>query len=75
MVTYVRSVLVYESRSSFLQGCCEFHVLFVSFKKRFDAWSEGLVICGADRLSGQTRAEGDGARTSQLSDCGNTLLV
>lgn len=76
MVTYVRSVLVYESRSPFLQRCCEFQVLFVSFKKRFDAWSEGLVICGADRLSGSnTNGGGDGAHTCQLSNCGDALLV
>jgi len=74
-MTYVRSVLVYESRSPFLQGRCEFHVLFVSFEKRLDAWSERLVICGADRLSGSNASGGDGARTSQPSDCGDALLV
>lgn len=46
MVAYVRPVLFYESRSPFLQGCCELGVLFVSFEKRCDAWLEGLVICG-----------------------------
>ena len=71
----MRSVLIYESRSSFLQARCEFHVLFVSFEKRLDAWSESLVICGADLLSGSNTSGGGGARTSQLSDRGDALLV
>ena len=45
------SVLVYESRCAFFQGCGELDVLFVSRRERFDAGSERLVICEVSGMS------------------------
>ena len=48
----MHSMLLYESRSTFFQGCGELDVLSVSFEKRFDTGSEGLIIYRADGVSG-----------------------
>jgi hypothetical protein len=59
VVTYMCSILLYKSCRPFFQGCGELDVLFVSFEKRLDARSEGLIICRADRMSGLDTSGGD----------------
>ena len=51
-MTHMRPVLFYENCGPFFQGCSELDVLFVSFEKRFNAGSEGLIIWGDGGVSG-----------------------
>ena len=57
-VTYMRSILLYESCSAFFEGCGELDVLSVSFNERSDAGLESLIICGADGISGFDTGKG-----------------
>lgn len=74
MLTYMCSILLYESCSPFFQGRGELDVLCVSFEERFNAGSEGLIICGTDGFSG-LKYEQNEIRAGQFADCGDALLV